>query len=65
MQMIPYSDVKMGAMAPQIASLTIIYSTVSSGADRRKHQTSVSLAFAMTGEFPAQIASNAENASIW
>ena len=36
--------------------LTIIYSTVYSGADQRKHQS---------GEFPAQRASNAENISIW
>ena len=34
----------MGAMASQITSLTIIYSTVYSGADQRKHQSSVSLA---------------------
>ena len=36
----------MGAMASQITSLTIVYSTVYSGADhRRKHQSSASLAF--------------------
>ena len=35
----------MGAMASQITSLTIVYSTVYSGADQRKHQSSVSLAF--------------------
>ena len=40
-----YSDVKMGAMASQITSLTIVYSTVYSGADQRKHQSSASLAF--------------------
>ena len=59
----------MGAMASQITSLTIAYSTVYSGADLRKHQSSASLAFAgnspVTGEFPAQMASNAENVSIW
>ena len=32
-------------MASQIASLTIVYSTVYSGADQRKHQSSASLAF--------------------
>ena len=32
-------------MATQITSLTIVYSTVYSGADRRKHQSSASLAF--------------------
>ena len=40
-----YSDVKMGAMASQITSLTIVYSTVYSDADQRKHQSSASLAF--------------------
>ena len=54
----------MGAMASQITSLTIVYSTVYSGADLRKQQSSASLAF-VTGEFPAQIASSAKNVSIW
>ena len=40
-----YSDVIMGVMASQIISLMIVYSTVYSGADQRKHQSSVSLAF--------------------
>ena len=35
----------MGAMASQITSPTIVYSTVSSGADQRKRQSSASLAF--------------------
>ena len=35
----------MGKMASQISSLTIVYSTVYSGAAQRKHQSSVSLAF--------------------
>ena len=35
----------MGAMAFQITGLTIVYSYVYSGADQRKHQSSVSLAF--------------------
>ena len=35
----------MGAIASQITSLTIVYSTVYSGADQRKHQSSVSMAF--------------------
>ena len=34
-----YSDVKMSAMASQTTSLTIVYSTVNSGADQRKHQS--------------------------
>ena len=35
----------MGAIASQITSLTIVYSTVYSDADQRKHQSSASLAF--------------------
>ena len=71
----------MGAMASQITSLVIEYSTVYSEEDQRKHQSSASLAFVRgihrgpvtglcagnspgTGEFPAQMASNAENISI-
>ena len=101
-----YNDVIMTTKAPQITSLTVVYSTVYSDADQRKHQISASLAFMweihrnrwiprtkgqlrgkcfhlmtlswklhvtglcvenspVTGEFPAQKASNAENASIW
>ena len=40
-----YYDVIMGAITSQITSLTIVYSTVYSGADQRKHQSSASLAF--------------------
>ena len=40
-----YSGVIMATMASQITSLTIVYSTVYSGADQRKHQNSASLAF--------------------
>ena len=40
-----YDDVIMGAMTSQITSLMIVYSTVYSGADQRKHQSSASLAF--------------------
>ena len=59
----------MGAMASQITSLTIVYSTVYSGADK-KNQSFMLLAFfagnsPVTGEFPAQMASNAEKVSIW
>ena len=42
---IHYNDVIMGTMASQITSLTIVYSTVYSGAHQRKHQSSASLAF--------------------
>ena len=40
-----YSDVIMCMVASQITSLTIVYSTVYSGEDQRKHQSSASLAF--------------------
>ena len=59
----------MSAMASQITTLTIVYSTFYSGADQIKYQSSASLAFGenspVPGEFPAQMASNAENVSIW
>ena len=40
-----YNDVIMGPMASEITSLTIVYSTVYSGGDQRKHQSFASLAF--------------------
>ena len=40
-----YDDVTMGAMTSQITSLTSVCSTVYSGADQSKHQSSASLAF--------------------
>ena len=60
----------MGSMASQITSLTIVYSTVYSAADQRKHQSSASLAFVRgihrgPGNSHAQMASNVENVSIW
>ena len=59
----------MGSMAYQITTLTIVYSAFYSGADQWKHQSSASRAlggeFTGAGEFPAQMASNAENVSIW
>ena len=64
------NDVKMSAMASQITSLTIVYSTVYSR--RRSKKTSKLRVTGLcvgnlpvTGEFPAQRASNAENVSIW
>ena len=88
-QDVQYIHYIMRAIASQITSLTIVYSTVYSDADQRKHQSSASLAFVWgihrwpvnfsqaarhwplcgeftgTGEFPAQMASIAENVSIW
>ena len=59
----------MGAIASQITSLTIVYSIVYSDADQRKHQSPESLAFVREIQRgpvnPAQMASNAENVSIW
>ena len=40
-----YNDVTMSAISSQITSLTIVYSTVYSDVDQRKHQSSASLAF--------------------
>ena len=40
-----YDDVIMGTIASQITSLTSVYSTVYSGEDQSKHQSSASLAF--------------------
>ena len=60
-----YSDVIMGAIESQVTNLTIVHSTVYSHADQKKHQSSAPLAFVRgTGEFPTQMASNAENVSI-
>ena len=67
---IHYGDVILGVIASQITSLTIVYSTVYSDADKKKYQSSALLAICagnslVPGEFPAQMASNAENVSIW
>ena len=40
-----YDGATMSLMASQITSLTVVYSTVYSDADQRKHQSSASLAF--------------------
>ena len=59
----------MSAMASQITGISTVLSTVCSGENQRKHQSSASLAFMMgnTGHlwFPSQRASNAERVSIW
>ena len=65
------NDVIMGAMASQITSLTVVYSTLYLGADQRKKTSKLRVTglcagnSSVTGEFPAQRASNAENVSIW
>ena len=61
-----YIDAIMAAMASQITSLLIVYSTIYSGTDQRKYQSS-----ALWGEFtsdqwiPHTRASNTGNVSIW
>ena len=59
----------MGAMVSQITILTICYSTVYSDADKKTPKLSVTGLCAGnspgTGEFHAQMASKAENVSIW
>ena len=40
-----YNDVIMNSMASQITGVSVVYSTVVSDADQRKHQSSASLAF--------------------
>ena len=61
----------MGTMASQITSLAIAYSTVYSGADQRKHQSSASLALGRgihrgpVNSPHKRPTSNAENVSIW
>ena len=59
----------MDALASQITSLTIAYSSIYSGTDKKKSKLRVTGLCAgnspVIGEFPAQMARNAENASIW
>ena len=40
-----FDDVIISVMVPQTTGILIVYSTVCSGTDQRKHQSSVSLAF--------------------
>ena len=59
----------MGARASQITSLTIVYSTVYSDADQGKTSKLSVTGLCVgnspgTGEFPTQMASDAENVSI-
>ena len=60
-----YNDVIMGAVASQVASLTIVYSTVDSKKTSKLRATGLCAENSPgTGEFPAQMASNAQNVSI-
>ena len=64
-----YSDLIMDPMASQITSLTSVYSTVYSGADKITSKLRVTDLCEGNSpaicDFPAQRASNAENVSIW
>ena len=64
-----YSDVIMSAMTSQITGVSIVFSNVCSCTDHRKHQSSVTGLCEgnspVTGDFPSQRATNAENVSIW
>ena len=66
---IHYDDVIMGAIASQITSLTITYWTVYRRRSKKTSKLRVTGLCAGnspgTGEFPAHMASNAENVSIW
>ena len=60
----------MGAMVSQITSLTIVCSTAYSGADQKKISKLRVIGLyvgnsPVTAELSAQMASNAENVSIW
>ena len=64
------SDVKMGAMAYQITSLTIVYSAIYSYAESKDTSKLCITGLwegnsLMPGEIPAQRSSNVENVSIW
>ena len=65
-----YNDVIMSAMAFQITSLTIVYATVYSSCRSKKTSKFCVTGLCegnspVTGEFPTQRASDAENVSIW
>ena len=63
-----YCDVIMGAIASQVTSLTNVYSTVYSDAKKTSKLSVTGLCAGNSpgaGEFPAEMASYAENVSIW
>ena len=65
-----YNDVTMSVVASEITSLMIVYSTIYSSADQRKHQSSASLAFVLGIHWwlvnsLQKRARNTENVSIW
>ena len=61
-----YNDVTMSVMASQITSLTVVYLKKFIQAQiKETSKFRVTGLCAGTGEFPAEMASNAENVSIW
>ena len=64
-----YTDVTMSSMASQITSLTIVYNRLFRRRPKKTSKLCVTGLCAgnspVTGEFPAQMASNAENVPIW
>ena len=68
-QLCHYNDVITGAIASQITNLVVVYSSVYSDADQRNIKAPRHWPLCgnspVTGEFPAQKASNAGNVSIW
>ena len=64
-----YSDIIMSSMASQITGFSIVHSTGCSCVDKKKSNLRVTGLCVgnspVTGEFPTQRASNAENVSIW
>ena len=66
-----HGHVIMSVVGSRITSLTIVYLTVYSGAVHSKSTSKLRVTglcarnSPVTGEFPAQMASNAENVSIW
>ena len=58
-----YSDVIMGTIAPQFTRLTIVYSTFIQ--TQIKENIKAQRHWPLCGDFPAQMASDAENVSIW
>ena len=69
-QLFHYSDDIISAMVFQIIGVLIVYSTVCSGVDQRKHRSSASLVFVgrihrWPVNWPARRTINAENVSIW
>ena len=64
-----YNGVMMGATASQITSITIVYSSVYSGEDKKAPKLCTTGLCAgnspVTGAFPAEMARNAESVSIW